>query len=303
MVPRIGFLGAQARETIADRVDAFLGGLRDLGYVEGQTIAIEWRFSTESSDNQFAAMAAVLVRLQVDVIVVHGSTAAAQATKQATTTIPIVFSNAALSPVATGLVASLARPGGNLTAISSTAPGVHAKWVELLLQVVPGLARTATLVYPGDSAVTGIADEVRSAATAAGVVDERIDLQSADDVEAAFQEAVSRGADGVIIAAIALLLGVRDRVADVALRHRLPTMGGTRDFVQAGSLMLYGANLLAGPRRAAVYVDKILKGAKPADLPVEQPTVFDLVANARTAQALGITFPPDVAAQVTEWIQ
>jgi putative ABC transport system substrate-binding protein len=248
-------------------------------------------------------MAAELVRLQVDIIVVHGNTVAAQATKQATTTIPIVVSGVALSPVATGLVASLARPGGNLTAISNVAPGIYAKWVELLIQVVPSLARTATLSFPSNLAVVGIADEVRSAATAAGAVDERIDLQSADDVEIAFQEATSRGADGVIIAAIALLLPVVDRVAEVALRHRLPTIGGTRDFVQAGSLMNYGTNLLAAPRRAAVYVDKILKGAKPADLPVEQATVFDLVVNARTAQALGITFPPDVVAQVTEWIQ
>jgi putative ABC transport system substrate-binding protein len=302
-VPRIGFLGAQDRETMADRVDAFLQGLRDLGYVEGQTIAIEWRFSPEGSANQFAEMAAELVRLQVDVIVADGSTVAAQAAKQATSTIPIVFVAAALSPVETGLVASLARPGGNLTAISNTTPGIYAKWVQLLRDVVPGLARTATLSFPGNPATVGIADEVRSAATASGVVDERIDLQSVNDVEVAFQEAASRGADGVIIAAIALLLRAVDHVAEVAVRHCLPTIGGTRDFVQAGSLMWYGANPLATRRRAAVYVDRILKGAKPADLPVEQPTVFDLVVNLKTARALRLSIPPSVAQQVTEWIQ
>jgi putative ABC transport system substrate-binding protein len=144
---------------------------------------------------------------------------------------------------------------------------------------------------------------VRTAATAAGVPEDRIELQSAGDVEVAFQEAASRGADGVIIAAIALLLPVRVRVAEVALGHRLPTIGGSPDYVRAGTLIHYGANVLAIRRRAAVYVDKVLKGANPADMPVEQPTTFDLIVNQKTAQALGITIPPEVAQQVTQWVQ
>jgi putative ABC transport system substrate-binding protein len=300
--PRIGVLVTGSREQNADRLDAFTQGLRSAGYVEGQTIAIEWRFTQEGSVNQFAALAAELVAQPVDLIVVEGTTTATLAVKKATTTIPIVFTSALTSPVDTGLVASLARPGGNTTGLTSSAPGAFAKWVELLREVVPGVARPAALVFPANPTTVAVWDEFRIAGEAVGLDVQRVDLHSPDDVDVAFEEAASHAADAVVVAAIALLLPVRERVGELALRHRLPGIS-VRDFTTAGLLMSYGANPLVLRRRAAAYVAKILNGAKPADLPVEQPTVFDLVVNVKTMNTLGLTIPPSVEPLVTEWVE
>jgi putative ABC transport system substrate-binding protein len=301
-LPRIGYLCAGTRESRADRIDAFVQGLADLGYVDGQTIAIEWRFSPEGVENQFASLAADLVRLSVDVIVVEASTPAAQAAKQATSTVPIVASNIAL-PVQAGLVASLSRPGGNLTALTSSIPGIEGKWLDLLRGVVPGLARLVGLNdLTNDSSNSGW-DALRTAAETAKLLIERIDLRSAQELEAAFEAPALGRAQALVNNGTALLAQRRARLAELALQHRLPAISKNRPEAEAGLLMTYGPSLPANSRRAAVYVDKILKGARAAELPVEQPTTLEFVVNVKTAQALGITIPPDVAAQVTEWIQ
>jgi putative ABC transport system substrate-binding protein len=284
-------------------VDAFLGALRDLGYVEGQTIAIEWRFAPAGGVNDAAVhaeLAAELVRLPVDVIVSLSSTSATLAAKAATSTIPIVAT--ASVPVESGLVASLARPSGNVTGVSG-AVGENAKHLDLLRSVVPGLTRAAALFDVANPANAPQWDEFRQAAETAGVQAQRIDLYSTSDLERAFDVAELGGAQALSVIAQVLLTPVRKRVVELALQHRLPSIGRQGEWAEAGLLMTYGANFLALVRRAAVYVDKILRGARPADLPIEQPNVFDFVINLKTAQALGLTIPPDVAAQVTQWIQ
>jgi putative ABC transport system substrate-binding protein len=308
-MPRLGYLSPGPREGRADVVNAFVEGLRDLGYVEGQTIAIEWRFAPAGSeaftsaagrDAAWAELATELVRLPVDVIVSLSSTPASLAAKAATNTIPIVV--LAANPVETGLVASLSHPGGNVTGPIGIV-GVNTKHLELLRSVVPGLTRAAAFGDTTQPASAPQWDEFRRAAETAGVESQMVDLSSTDDLEHAFDLVESGGAQALSVISTALLLPVRERVAKLALKHRLPAIARGDGYAQAGLLMTYGANTLWGPRRAAVYVDRILRGAKPADLPVEQPTVFDFVVNLKTAQALGLTIPPDVAAQVTKWIQ
>jgi putative ABC transport system substrate-binding protein len=302
-IPRLGYLSPGPREGRADVVNAFLEGLRDLGYVEGQTIAIEWRFTPAGSVNDaavYAELAAELVRVPVDVIVSLSSTTASQATKDATNTIPIVV--IASVPVETGLVASLARPGSNVTGPSNPV-GVNAKHLELLRSVVPGLKRAAALVDGANPAVPPQWDEFRQAAETAGVQAQRIDLYSTSDLERAFDVVESGGAQALSVMAQAQLVPVRTRVAELGLQHRLPAITRGGGYAEAGLLMSYGENTSALVRRAAVYVDKILRGAKPADLPLEQPTVFDFVVNINTAQALGLTIRSDIAAQVTKWVE
>jgi ABC-type uncharacterized transport system substrate-binding protein len=304
-MPRIGYLGTQDREAMADRVDAFLGGLRDLGYVEGQTIAIEWRFSpAEGGEAPYGPLVTELVGLAVDVIVVDGGQGVAQAAKRATSSIPIVTTSM-FSPVENGLVASLARPGGNLTGLMTTPPGVYAKCLDLLREVVPGLARVAVLVDVNNPLLREAWAELREAADAAGIQAQQVDLGSAGDLEAAFESSAAGGAQAVIPVANAFLLPLRKRLAELALQHHLPGITLYQFYAEAGLLMAYGikGGFPTQSRHAAVFVDKILKGANPADLPVEQPTEFDLVVNLSTLNALGLTIPPNVASQVTQWIQ
>jgi putative ABC transport system substrate-binding protein len=290
---------------MANRVDAFLGGLRDLGYVEGQTIAIEWRFSpAEGGEALYGPLLTELVGLAVDVIVLDGGSQMALAAKRATSTIPIVCTPM-LYPVENGLVASLARPGGNLTGLTSIASGVYAKCLDLLREVVPGLARVAVLIDVNNPLERETWAELRGAADAAGIQAQQVDLGSAGDLEAAFETSAAGRAQAVIVIGTPFLLPVRKRLAELALQHHLPGITLYPPFAEAGLLMAYGikGGLPTQSRHAAVFVDKILKGANPADLPVEQPTEFDLVVNRTTLNALGLTIPPNVASQVTTWIQ
>jgi putative tryptophan/tyrosine transport system substrate-binding protein len=304
-MPRIAFLSPGPREAGAELVvDPFLDGLRDLGYIEGQTITIEWRFAVTNVEPRDRELLAEVIRLPVDVIVVASSTPAAFTARQATSVIPIVALNVSY-PVETGLVASLARPeAGNMTALASNAYGVNAKRLDLLREVVAGLARVIALVNITTPAYDGVVwNELKAAGESAGVQIERINLQSADDMEDAVSRAALNQPDALFDAQNPLLLARRDRYAELALKYRLPTMTNVPDYVASGALMAYGPSSPAVSRRAAAYVDKILKDASPADLPVEQPTIFDFVVNVTTLNAFGFTIPPSVLSLVTEWIQ
>jgi putative ABC transport system substrate-binding protein len=298
----LGYLTYGPREVRTDRIDAFLQGMRELGYVEGQTISIEWRFTSDASGADLPDLASDLVRSSVDLIVCEGG--GTQAAMRATTTIPILAINAVL-PVEAGIVASLSRPGGNVTAVAASAQGVTTKRLELMRELVPGLLSVVSLVDPTNVANVASWQELRTTAESVGLQVARVDLLSAADLENLFETPIVRDAQAIFNNASAFLLPVRARFAELSLQHQKPAADINRQFAEAGLLMTYGPR--GGPttqsRRAAVYVDKILKGAKPADLPVDQPTVFDLVINTRTAQALGLTVPPAVAAQVTGWVQ
>jgi putative ABC transport system substrate-binding protein len=288
-VPRIGFLSGSPPSSITARTEAFRQGLRDLGYVEGKNIVIEWR-SGEGKRDRFPALAADLVRLKVDVIVTAGPLVT-RAAKQATSTIPIVMAQDP-DPVGNGFVASLARPGGNITGLSSLAPGLTGKQLELLKEIVPKLSRVAvfeTSTRPGNAQTVR---EVELAAGAFGVQLQYLDVLSPKDIETAFQAAVTERADGALWFVTGSIGNPhRKKIADLAVSSRLPVIYNLLDHVEAGGLMFYGVNTVDLDRRAATYVDKILKGTKPGDLPVEQPTKFELVINLKTAAQIGITMP------------
>jgi ABC-type uncharacterized transport system substrate-binding protein len=293
-VPRIGFLSATPASAVADRTKAFREGLRDLGYIERQNIIIEWRFA-ESKPDLLRALAAELVHLKVDVIVTAGS-ASTRPAKEATFTIPIVmgFDN---DPVGSGFVASLARPGGNITGLSILSPEISGKQLELLKEIVFKLSRVAVF---GDSAEPGNAQALRETELAAGAL--RVQLQYLDvrgpkDIEIAFRAATKGHADAVLVLANPVLLSLRTHFADLAAKSRFPAIYPRPEFLEDGGLMTYGASITDLFRRAATYVDKILKGAKPADLPVEQPTKFELVINLKAAKQIGLTIPPNVLAR------
>jgi len=290
-VPRIGYLAALSLSAVVVRIEAFRQGLRVLGYVEGKNIVIEWRSAEEKLD-RLSALAAELVRLKVDVIVTGGPTATRSA-KEATSTIPIVM---ALDndPVGSGVVASLARPGGNITGLSTLAPELSGKQLELLKETVPKLSRVAVL---GSSAEPGNAQslkEVELAAGTFGVKLQYLDVLSPKDIETAFQAAGKGRADAVLLLASPFAAPNRKQIADLAIKSRLPTIYFRSDFVEAGGLMSYGASQNDLDRRAATYVDKILKGRKPADLPVEQPIKFEFIINLQSAKQIGLTIPPNV---------
>ncbi len=298
-VPRIGFLSPLSR-TDDPRLEAFLQGLRELGYVEGQTIAIEYHFA-EGRPERLPALAAELVRLKVDVIVT-AAPAASEAAKQATSTIPIVFGVAG-DPVAVGLVASLARPGGNITGLASIAPEVVGKQLELLKEVAPKVSRVAILQNPSNPGHPVVLRQAESAARALGVQLHIVEARIPSEIEAAFAAMRSHRAGGVLVLRDALFLAQRTQIAALAAKSRLPAVYGFREQAEAGGLMAYGANVSLMYWRAATYVDKILKGARPADLPVEQPTKFELVINLKTAKALGLTIPPSLLQRADEVIQ
>jgi ABC-type uncharacterized transport system substrate-binding protein len=288
-VPRIGFLSGSPPSSIKASTEAFRQGLRDLGYVEGKNIVIEWR-SAEGKSDRLPALAADLVRLKVDLIVTAGPLVT-RAAKEATSTIPIVMVQDP-DPVGNGFVASLARPGGNITGLSRLAPELSGKQLELLKEIVPKLSRVAvigTSTRPGNAQTLR---EVELAAGAFGVQLQYLDILSPKDIETAFQAAVRERADGALWFVTGSIGNPhRKKIADLAVSSRLPVIYFLRDHVEAGGLMSYGVNEVDLYRRAATYVDKILKGTKPADLPVEQPTKFELVINLKTAEQIGVTMP------------
>jgi putative ABC transport system substrate-binding protein len=282
-------------------VEAFRQGLRDLGYVEGQNLVIEVRWA-EGSEERLRDLAAELVRLQVEVIVAQGA-AAIRAAQHATRTIPIVMA-ATSDPVGQGFVASLAHPGGNITGLSFLGAELPGKRLEILKETVPQSARIAVLVNPASPTYGTRMNNLTVAARALGLQLHVVELRSADELDAAFAAMTRAGADALIVEGEPLLLdSLRGRTVDLAAQHRLPAMYSWKELVVAGGLMSYGPSLPDIFRHAATYVDKILKGAKPADLPVEQPTKFELVINLKTAQALGLTIPPSLLLQADEVIK
>ncbi len=283
--------------------EAFRQGLRDLGYVEGRNVVIEYR-DAERKFERLPALAAELVALKVDVIVVVG-TPAALAVKQATRTLPIVFIGVG-DPVTSGLVTNLARPGGNVTGSSALIPELVGKCLEQLTQAIPGVSRVAVLWEPGGLSERTDKDMLNAADVAARALGVRLQVVAARgsaDFDKTFSDMTRARAGALTVLPSPVFTSERKRLVDLAAKNRLPAVYPWREFVDAGGLMSYGPNLADMHRRAATYVDKILKGAKPADLPVEQPTKFELVINLRTAKALGLTIPPSVLGRADEVIR
>jgi ABC-type uncharacterized transport system substrate-binding protein len=290
-IPRIGFLGASSPSAISARIEAFRQGLRELGYVEGKNIVIEYRYA-EGKLDRLSTLAAELVRLGVDVIVLAGP-ASIRPAKEATSTIPIVMANDA-DPVGSGVVASLARPGGNITGLSNLAPEISGKRLELLKEIVPRLSRLAIL---GTSTTSGTAQVLKEMEPAAGVFKvqlQYLDVLSPKDIETVFREARKGRADAVLVLQGGVFNSQREQIVDLAVRSRLPAIYHAREWVEDGGLMSYGVSVTDLYRRAATFVDKILKGAKPADLPVEQPLKFEFIINLNAAKQIGLTIPQSV---------
>jgi ABC-type uncharacterized transport system substrate-binding protein len=298
-LPTIGFLGQSTRSAASEWTAAFVQRLRELGWTDGRNVAIEYRWA-EGREERFAEIAAEFVRLKVDIIVTSG-TPQVVAAKQATSVIPIVFA-AAGDPVAGGLVASLARPGGNATGLSSLVADLAGKRLELLREFVPGLGCLAIMANVGNPLSVLEMREVQAAAGTLGLEVHTLEIRRAQDIAPAF-EALKGRADALYVCIDALVNANRIRINTSALGARLPTMHGSRDYVEAGGLMSYGPNYPDLFRRSADYVDKILHGAKPGDIPVEQPTKFDLVVNLTTAKALGLDVPPTLLARADEVIE
>jgi putative ABC transport system substrate-binding protein len=299
-IPRIGFQSAGSASGIAARVESFRQGLRELGYVEGKNIAIEWRYA-EGKFDRLPGLAAELVSLNVDVIVTAGPMDT-RAAKEATSTIPIVMTWDQ-DPVGSGFVASLARPGGNVTGLSSLAPEISGKQLELLKDIVPRLSRAAFL---GNSKEPGNAQalkETEAAARSFGVQLQYLDLLAPKDLETIVASATNGRAQAILVLTSPVTFVHRTQVARLAVEHRLPAIYHRRQFVEDGGLMSYGVSQNDLDRRAATYVDKILKGAKPADLPVEQPTKFELIINLKTAKQIGLTVPSHVLARADRVIK
>ena len=301
-LPRIGFLTAVPLSVMSARTQAFRQGLREMGYVEGKTILIEWR-SAEGQPDRLPSLAAELVRLNVDVIVTGGPSAT-RPTKAATGTIPIVITNDS-DPVANGFVASLARPGGNITGLSTLSPEIYGKQLEILKEIIPGLSRVAVLGTSSDPGNAQALRETERAAQALRVQLQYLDVLGPKDLETAFRAARTGRADAVLTLPSAVLASNRQQVIDLAGRGRLPAMhfSTSPGFVADGGLMSYGASTADLDRRVATFVDKILKGAQPADLPIEQPTKFEFVINLKAAKQIGLTIPPAVLARADEVIK
>ncbi len=294
-VPRIGYLSAFEPATESTRSEAIRLALRELGYIEGQNIAIEYRYAEGRSD-RYPQLAAELVRLKVDIILVTGGDRAILATKNATKTIPIVMMGSASDPVEAGLIESLARPGGNVTGLTNLTRELGGKRLELLKEAVPKLARVAVLYDPASRpAVRDVKEVLPVAARALGLTVRSWEVRDADGFERVFAELSKWRPNGLYVPPGGPLMFANEkRTAGFALKSRLPAMYSNRDAVDAGGLMSYGADQAESYRRVAYYVDRILKGAKPADLPVEQPMKFELVFNLKTAKQIGITIPQSV---------
>ena len=299
-VPRLCFLTFDSGTLQSNRFGPFFQGLRDLGYVDGQTIAIDY-LSADGHGERFSDLAAECLRLKADVIVVT-TTPAARAAKQATQTIPIVMFLLG-DPVATGLVTSLARPGGNVTGSTAMTSGLAAKRLELLTDAVPGISRVLVLSYLVDPIAKPQVKELQDAADALGVKLLVHDIRTADDLPAAFDAGAGERAQGVLTTAESIFAAQRQRVVQLAAQYRLPGLYPFRLIVDAGGLMAYDANTSSFQALTATYVDKILKGAKPFDLPVEQPTTFELIINLKTAKSLGLTMPAALLERADEVIE
>jgi putative tryptophan/tyrosine transport system substrate-binding protein len=297
-VYRIGYLGTDPPP--AHRWEAFLDGLRERGYIEGRNLIFERRFS-EGNAERFPEFAAELVRLRVDCIIVP-TTPAALAAKHATQTIPIVILTA-LDPVGAGLVASLARPGGNITGLSALAPELSGKRLELLKEVVPGMTRVAVLWNAANPTNAPVWEETQAAARTLGLLLHSQEVRGPQDFEGAFTRTAQARPDALLVLTDSLIAMHRQQIVEFATQQHLPSVFTTREWVVAGGLMSYGPSVPDLYRRAATYVDKLLKGAKPADLPVEQPMKFELVLNLKTAQALELTIPPIVLFRADEVLQ
>jgi putative ABC transport system substrate-binding protein len=300
-VPRIGFLAVGSREGRAFMIEGFVRGLREHGYVEGQNIVIEYRFSEDRND-RLPALAAELVASKVQLILASG-TPASFAAKHATSSIPIVMGGLAADPVETGLVASLARPGGNITGMSMMTAPLGGKRLELLTRTVPGLARVAVFWNPPNPAYGPILKELEAAAPALRLKLQRLEVRVPADFEGALEAAVRQRAGALIAPGDPLVANRPRMVADLALKYRLPALMDNKEFVEAGGLLSLGLDLVESYRRAATHVDKILKGANPAELPMEQPTRLDLFVNLKTARALGLTIPRSVLLQASHVIE
>ena len=300
-VHRIGYLTGASAAAESSSVEALRQGLHDLGYVEGQTISMVYRWADGQVD-QLPSLAADLVRLQVDVIVARGWLAS-QAAQRATQTIPIVMVGVGRDPVAAGLVASLARPGGNITGLINLGVELSAKRLELLKEVVPQLSRVAVLWEGSSAGQLETLQEVQAAARRLGLTAQSWEVRGTDDFERVFAAMSQEPPDGLFVAGGAVMVTYRKQIVDLAAKNRLPAAFIWREAVEEGGLMSYGWSFLDDSRHAAVYVDKILKGAKPANLPVEQPVKFEFVINLKTAQALGLTIPPTVLFQADEVIR
>ena len=298
-IPHLGYLVlAPLSETPSPERAAFLEGLRELGWIDGKTVAIEYR-SAKWNVELLDDLAEELVRMKVDIIVAAGAGPLVRAAKRATSTIPIVMA-ASGDSVSEGFVASLARPGGNVTGMSLMIPELGPKRLELLKEVVPRVARLAVLWTPAADL------ELRATRTAApklGLTLKLLEVRNADDLARAFTVLEKERPDALTMPFDELTTGYRELVADFAKKHKLPTVFGAREFAEAGGLMSYAPDRAEGFRRAATYADKILKGAKPADLPIEQPTKFELVINLKTAKALGLTIPPSVLGRADQVIE
>ena len=300
-VPRIGFLNASSASSVGSRMDEFRQGLSDLGYVERENIIVEYRHA-EGQQDRLGKLANELVRLNVDVIVA-GGTASTRAAMDATKTIPIVMTNVS-DPVALGFAVSLSRPRNNVTGLSTLAPELSGKRLELLKEVLPQISRVA---LPGDAINPGNGQAVKETEIAANGLGIRLHsylhVRETKDIEVAFRSADKARAEALLGLTSAVLFSHRKQIASLTTKHRLPAVYGQPEYVEDGGLLSYGTNIGDLYRRAATYVDKILKGAKPADLPVEQPTKFEMVINLKTAQQIGLTIPPSVLARADKVIK
>jgi ABC-type uncharacterized transport system substrate-binding protein len=298
--PRIGFLGGVSPHAVSDRIEALRQGLRELGHVEGKNIFIEYRYAEDKLD-RLPSLMAELVSLKVDVIVTGGP-ASTRAAKQATATIPIVMAQDT-DPVGTGFVASLAGPGGNVTGLATFAPEISGKQLELLKEIVPKLSRVAVLGTSTNPGTTQIVREAELAAEALGVKLQYQDVLGPQDIETGFRGAGKRRADAVLVLANPVLNSQRTQVVNLAVKSRLPAIYPFPEFIEAGGLMSYSVSFTDLYRRAATYVDKILKGARPGDLPVEQPKKFGFIINLKAAKQIGLTIPPNVLARADRVIR
>jgi putative tryptophan/tyrosine transport system substrate-binding protein len=300
-MPVIGFLNPTSPEVITEPMRSFRQGLKDAGYVEGESIAIEYRFA-DNQPERLQEMAAELVKRRVSVIVATGGPTSALAARAATTAIPIIF-NLEVDPVSLGLVASLARPGGNLTGVNILADELTAKRLELLRELVPGAARVTVFINPNNPAADATVKELEAAAHAMGLQTRALRTSSGREIDAAFGMFARERPDALFIAGDTFFNSRRVQLALLAALHRLPMTCGLRSYVEAGGLMSYGANLRDAYRQVGAYTGRILKGAKPADLPVVQSSKFELIINAQTARILGLTVPPTLLARADEVIE
>ena len=297
---RIGFLSAGSPSSLSGRLAAFREGLREHGYIEGQNIAVEYRYA-EGKRERLKELAAELVRLKVDLIVTGGPIATHPAS-QATNTIPIVMAYET-DPVGSGLVTSLARPGGNITGLTSLGHELSGKRLELLKDAVPNISQVAVFWDPTNPASPSSLKELQTAAQFLGLNVQRMAIRHADDIKGAFQEAAHRRVGAVMTLSSSVIFNQRRRVVDLSVKSRLPTIHSQIEFANAGAVMVYGPSDADMYRRAATYVDKILKGAKPGELPVEQPVKFDFIVNLKTAKQIGLTIPPNVLARADRVIR